>query len=137
MPPRQSERTLRRLIADLAERPRADVRAVLADLAPEQRARAEKLLADFRGTATPPTRAEPAASIDTEGLSPWLAARLRTATGDPAAVDFAMTPMAMESLRQAAAQTGNPRRPPASKPSGGVGLALFDRMARWLGRVAP
>lgn len=137
MPPRQPDRALRRLIADLAERPRADVRAVLSDLAPEQRARAEKLIVEFKGTANAPARAEPTASVDTEGLSPWLAARLRTATGDPAAVDFAMTPAALESLKRAAALTGVAHRDPPAGPSDGAGLVLFDRVARWLGRAAP
>ena len=135
MPPRPSDRALRKLIADLAERPKADVRAVLARLRPLQRERAEELIAEFRGrpVARPVEPASPV--VDTQGLSPWLAARVQVAAGGVNGGDFTMTPQALDAL-QDVSSVGVDQRSRAVAPVGGLGDALFDAVSRWLGGPA-
>lgn len=130
MPPRPSDRALRKLVTDLAERPKADVRAILAGLDLAQRARVEQLMAEFAGAPARP--AQPALpSINTEGLSLWLASRVSTAAGDAKADDFTMTSRTLVALREAAASVGIERRP-AAATSTGLGQVVFDAMSRWL-----
>jgi hypothetical protein len=120
MPFPQSERALRRLVADLARAPAEDIEAVLADLEPVHRARVQALIVDYLGGSPKPT-AQPAALRGRDyskvaGLSPWLAERLgaaeparrsgllhRKAAAEAPSAAFAMTPAAQQALRQCAA----------------------------------
>lgn len=135
MPPRPSDRALRKLVADLADRPKADIRAVLADLGPAERGRVERLMAEFRGEPVgSSSRATPAAAVaNVEGLSPWLAARLRTAADGVLTTDFVMTARALDALKVAASSVNIDRRPSVTAAGDRrLGPALFDVMARWL-----
>lgn len=136
MPPRPSERALRKLVADLAGRPKADIRAVLASLGADERARVEALMAQYRGDGTGlGQRAEPraAAATDLEGFSPWLAARVRSANDGAPATDFTMTPHALAALKSVAASVAADRRYGSrSIAREKAGLGLFDLVSGWL-----
>ncbi len=128
MPVPGSERTLRRLVAKLAELQAEDADAILAELESDQRRTVERLLADYQ---TPPTRpdttATVAAGIEIDDLSPWLAARL----GGPAASAGAsgMTLKTLTTLREAATamlKSGEAR--PAPREMAPVSLSLLDRL---------
>jgi len=131
--PRPSDRALRKLVADLAERPTADVKAVLAELGSTERERVEQLFAEFSGAGAALETAGPA--VNTEGLSPWLAVRLRGASGG-SLKEVAMTPRALAALQAAAG--GAAARPMApTAPPKSPGSALYDLFTRWLNRPAP
>lgn len=87
MSPAGPDRALRQLVADLSQARPDDVEAVLDDLSEDQQARVRRLLREYLGE--PPAPAElpgpPArARVRLRGLSPWLAARLDKASGEPA-----------------------------------------------------
>lgn len=135
MPPRPSDRALRKLVADLADRPKADILAVLGDLGSAERGRVERLMAEFRGEPVGSTAraARPVAVANVEGLSPWLAERLRTAADGVLTTDFVMTARAVDALKVAAASVSIDRRPTiAALGEQRLGPALFDVVARWL-----
>ena len=136
MPPRPSERALRKLVADLAGRPKADIRAVLASLGADERTRVEALMAEYRGEGarSGPRAAETsAASINVEGFSPWLAARVRSAADGAPATDFAMTPHALAALKSvSAAVASNRGHGSRAIPREKTGAGLFDLVSGWL-----
>lgn len=111
---KQSDRKLRRLVADLAGATPEDIQAVLSGLEESQRERVEALLAEYGGER--PGRPAPAAgalSPVLQGLSPWLADRLARAAlasadrRDEARIwatrdlGFSMTPTALSALHKA------------------------------------
>jgi hypothetical protein len=94
LPP--SDRRLRRLVAEIAAAPPADVEDILDRLEPGARDAARQLLARYLGAVDAP----PA-----PGLSPWLAQRLghpRPPKSVPIKA-FVMTPHAVSALKAAAA----------------------------------
>lgn len=120
--PRDPDRPLRRLVADLAARPADDVEAVLAALAPPVRRRTEALIAEARGRPVDPA---PEGTAH-EGLSPWLAARVRGDGPDQGA----LTPQARAALRNAAAEVRT--RAAAGPQPLRRRAGLFDLATRWL-----
>lgn len=91
----QADRALRRVVIDLAILPELEQMAILDMLEPAQRRRVSALLLEYAGA---PQEMEKSSSvrIDTAGLSPWLADRVRS--GD------AMTTQACALLRQCASE---------------------------------
>ena len=91
----QADRALRRVVIDLAVLPENERVAILDMLEPSQRRRVMALLLEYAGT---PQEVEQSSSvqIDTTGLSPWLADRVRTGN--------AMTTQAGALLRQCASE---------------------------------
>jgi hypothetical protein len=115
------DRGLRRLVAKLARELPEDIEAVLAAMPPPQRRRLRSLLAEHAGVA-PPSKpqgadgAREAVAIEVEGLSPWLAARVRAASagsggGRCRGTSFSIAPAAREALRAEGAALA-PERPP-------------------------
>lgn len=146
MPRRQSDRDLRRLVADLATTGQADVEAILETLEPDQRRTVATLLEDYLGRRErpkpppqPPRRTPPEALAPRiPGLSPWLALRLRQSLTDPAAprralgrpaVVAAITPAALETLRSCAATLAPPATPARATWLRGVAGLLAPRRA--------
>lgn len=113
MPPRPSDRALRRLVAELATVAPDDVQAILAGLEESQRETVEALLASYQGepevVVTPPVWTSPASS-KIEGLSPWLETRLNGPD-----MEFAMTPAARQALNACAADL-QPEAPVETPP---------------------
>jgi hypothetical protein len=128
MSPRPADRPLRKLVAELAAMRSDDVEAILADLSGDQRARVNALLAEYRGIAprSPALAAAPAPDV-IEGLSDWLAVRIRAAASQADSLswpqlsmtDFAMTEAGRAALLAAAAkaQAAHPARTVMRKPS--------------------
>ncbi|MDR3508517.1 MAG: hypothetical protein P4L64_11515 [Caulobacteraceae bacterium] len=103
MPAPQSERALRRLVAELAGLEPQDVEGVLAELDPVPRRAVHNLLQAYLGVpATAPSNAA-SDTPDLEGLSPWLRERVERALGDTAGspADLGMTPTAAAALVEA------------------------------------
>ena len=97
MPPTGSDRELRRLVADLAATTSEDMAAVLGMLDPRHAAQVRSMLAAYGGVADA-FHVEAAATVNTEGLSDWLAARVTNR--QPAGLEaYRMTPSAVEVLR--------------------------------------
>ncbi len=101
MSPSRPDRALRRLVANLAAEASDGIRAILAELEPGERARVERLLGEYLGsseaTSSDRAAAPPPPLLRPAGVSPNLLARL----DDEAA--FAITPLARQALREAAA----------------------------------
>lgn len=98
MPPTGSDRELRRLVADLAATTSEDMAAVLGMLDPRHAAQVRSMLAAYGGVADAFHVEAAAATVNTEGLSDWLAARVTNR--QPAGLEaYRMTPPAVEALR--------------------------------------
>lgn len=116
-----TDRTLRRIVAELATTTDEDVDAVLAQLDERHRGAVRTLLADYLGEVGRQASPQPAAATrDLDGLSPWL--RFRIDPRDPSTASrngavastrhgqnsrdamarFSMTPAALEALRASA-----------------------------------
>lgn len=99
-PPIPHNQALRRLTADLAQRPDGEIADVLHRLAPDRRQRVQALLNEIRRVDVP------AGAMPHEmpaGLSPWLAERLTLRPDTP------ITDHAAQALRRCAASlTGGP-----------------------------
>lgn len=125
MSPFPPERALRRLVANLAAEPSDDIRAILAELEPAERRRVEGLLGEYLG----PTGA---ASADRAAASPpprrpaGVSANLLARLDDEGA--FAITPLARETLREAAAAMA----PAQTSPAGRGPRSVFEA---WRGRL--
>ena len=105
MPALHSDRSLRRLVADLAKARAEDVEAVLAELDAGQRRRVLDMLGAYTGSQEKAQGfAEASPGLMIEGLSSGLGERLAQAarpagsTGSP----FELTPAAAEALRSSA-----------------------------------
>jgi hypothetical protein len=125
MPPRPSDRALRRLVAELATVAPEDVQAILAGLEESQRETVEALLAGYQGepeVVVPLPVWTPPATARIEGLSPWLEARLH---GLPD-TEFAMTAAATQALNACAAGL-QPEAPVEAPPA--------PRARPWLDRL--
>lgn len=126
---RPADRALRKLVAELAALHADDVEAILAELSDGQRARVKALLAEYRGAGLQPSAATAAAQGPDaiEGLSHWLAARIRAAAGDGdglASPQFGMPAFAMTDAGRAAllaaaakARAAHPAAPTVRKPA--------------------
>lgn len=148
MSPRPADRALRKMVAELAVMRSEDVEAILADLGAEQRARVNGLLAEYRGIAPKPAaRATkpglaPAPGLDAiDGLSDWLAVRIRAAANHADSLawpalgmaGFAMTDAGRTALLAAAdkARAAFPARPATPRPADSAGsLAGFLALLR-------
>ncbi|MGE5566066.1 MAG: hypothetical protein ACM3YN_07930 [Parcubacteria group bacterium] len=146
---RRPDKTLRRMVADLAMASPEDAKAILDELDARARQRVEALLAEYRGEVAPLSRAAPvnaiAQPIAIDGLSPWLAARLdrrtQTTAGRPGSltsaaearelgVDYSITQTAFEALRSVAAATREAAKERTPAPwSGPARKALLGRRA--------
>ena len=103
MPPPRSDRTLRRLVAELAAASDEDVEAVVAELSPLHRRRITALLASFVGEPEPIAPTAHAPDLSTPklvGLSPWLEARLDDGANGKVG-QFDLTPASRAALREA------------------------------------
>jgi hypothetical protein len=99
MPPTGSDKTLRKLVADLAATTPEDMAAVLGMLDPKTSAQVRSLLAAYGGiTGVFDVDAAPQV-LNTTALSGWLAARVMNRPLDgPEA--YRMTPKAIDALRE-------------------------------------
>jgi hypothetical protein len=97
------DRSLRRLVAELATASSDDVEAVLDRLGPRHRETVQSLVAEMVGidapTARPSDDAAALASAHRLGLSPWLVARLNGEGSAQGAPNVAVTPAARAALR--------------------------------------
>ena len=122
---RSPDRSLRRLVAELATVAPEDIETVLDDLDPPQRRQFQALMAEYLGqpVAAPlaPEVAPVAGPSAPPGLSPWLAARI----DEPES--FAMAPAARTALRACAASL-EPEEAPGSPPREPVNW--LDRLLR-------
>lgn len=146
---RRLDKTLRRMVTELAMASPEDVEAILDELDTRARQRVETLLAEYRGEVIPLPNASrvtaAAEPIAIDGLSPWLAARLerrtQTVAGRPGSltsaadarelgVDYSITQTAFEALRSAAQATQETGKDRAPAPwSGPARRALLGRRA--------
>jgi hypothetical protein len=131
-----SERTLRKMVAELAEMPVQAREAVLGQLGDAQRERVHTLLDEYRGPdLSPPV---PASPIDPRelpaGLSPWLVDLLGDDNAAGRSNDAPLTPHTSDALRACAAElttvSGNP---PMRK---GIWQAVTVRLSAGLSSVA-
>lgn len=141
------DRSLRRLVVELASVRDADVRQILAELNGDQRERVKALLASYGGEA--PARDAPKAvatapDINLEGLSPWLIVRLgakparargvlsllRRRRGPGPMVDFRMTLQGREALRSCAAKVQGPTPPRAPGVRAALERLISSAVAR-------
>ena len=133
------DRGLSGLVAGLGGAHPDDVAAVLARLDPERRDQAQALLAAYAGRELPaepsrrlagdapaPLAAKPA--YGTDGLSDWLAQRLRADPSAGASQACGMTPMALAALRASAAELA-PLRPSSGAASAASSTARGRRRA--------
>ena len=133
MPLSPVDRSLRRLVAELAALGDADVQAILSELTQEERSRVQALLNDYAGSdalaATAATTAdEVLAPINTLGLSPWLVERLNLTTGPEPQGTLAL-------FRLAGRSRTRRRPPPAITPSAAEALRACAIAVQ--GRAAP
>ena len=118
-----SERSLRRLVAQLAAAAPDDIEAVLAELDDDQRARIHELLKSYEGQGASPASPRPSTTtLSTEGLSGWLALRVRDLGS---ASHGGLTAAAAQALREVAGAASFKRDAPSSAPRS------------WLSRLAP
>lgn len=131
MPAPAPDRALRKLVAELAQATPEDVLGVLDQLPPTHRDEVSALLAAYDGApvqAVRPQMVEPAVSA---ALSPWLAARARSAGGDLA---FSMTPAATAALRECVPAIGVPAPARTSAPTPARARGVDTLLARLRGR---
>ncbi len=138
MPPADTDRRLRRLVAKLAAASAEDVETILDDLEPRQRTVVSSLLAEYLGGETAPAvQATEPASLAFAGFSSWLTLRL-TNSAEPGVAgsqpaSFSMTPTAMTGLREAAAILGaqtSDHAPPVETSAGWLGSLTRRLQAR-------
>lgn len=91
------ERSLRGLVAQLADADSEDVESILCVLAPPERSAVEDLLRLQRGEEGAKPAAAPR-SLNVEGLSGGFAERIKHADGAGPKGDWQMTPVASEAL---------------------------------------
>ncbi len=155
VPPRESDRALRRLVAELATVSAEDVEDILSQLKEPDAREVRTLLASYLaadGDSPGPVSPEPGPPlpIRIDGLSPWLSARLGSASdsttprrrsgarpsldpyGRDAGLAFSMTPVALDALRSCAAalQLELGPAPAATPPPPQGALAWLERLRR-------
>lgn len=104
-----TERALRRMIAELAEMPAHACRTVLNQLDEAQSDRVRELLAEYRGQGEPVAGADLEAQDLPQDLSPWLAELLGASATDANALqdDRPLTRSTKDALRACAAELGS------------------------------
>lgn len=131
-----SERTLRKMVAELAEMPAQAREAVLSQLGDAQRERVHALLDEYRGPD--PSPRTPALSIARHelpsGLSPWLVELLGSDDAAGRSDDASLTSDTLDALRECAAElTTVSGGPPTRK---GIWQAITGRLPARLSSAA-
>jgi hypothetical protein len=119
------DRTLRRMVVDLAALHADDIAAVLAQLEPRQRGKVEALLrelSDF-GFGERISQSQERGRVDASQLSPWLVDRLAEERSD-----IGMTALARAKLRDCAVRLF-PLPSPTTGPATKRGVRLFGKSA--------
>lgn len=134
---RPLERKLRRAAAELEALPAEDFDAILTSLEAGQRTRLVAMLGETNATAQtrPPSRGRPSEPGPGDGLSPWLAARIR-ASEDGIGMGQEITADSAAVLKRCAAARA-PQAPKRSRlPSPSPSPSLTSRLAAKLGLVS-